>query len=82
MAGGSAGGQTALTSRRLTPEPISSSLGTARLPPSIFSLTNFRDLDTAAANVRFASRADIHAEKVMSALPPKEDIESMSAKGQ
>ena len=36
-------------SRRLTPEPISSSLETARLPPSISFLTSFRDLDTAAA---------------------------------
>ena len=33
--------------------PISSSPGTARLPTSISSLTSFRDLDAAAANVRF-----------------------------
>src|SRR5512132_3281150 len=35
--------------RRLTPEPISSSPGTARSPPSISSLTSCRDLDAAAA---------------------------------
>ena len=58
MAGGSAGCPAALTSRRLTPEPISSSPGTARLPPSISSLTNFRDLDASAPNVRSGSLAD------------------------
>jgi hypothetical protein len=40
-------------------EPISSSPGTARLRPSIFSLTSFHDLDAAAANVRFGSIADM-----------------------
>jgi hypothetical protein len=59
MAGGSAGCRAALASRRLTLEPISSSPGTARLPPSIFSLTNFRDLDTGAAKVCFGSKADM-----------------------
>ena len=47
----------------LTPEPISSSSGTARLPPSIFSLTSFRDLDAAAANVHFGSKADMCSAK-------------------
>jgi hypothetical protein len=46
------GCRAALASRRLTPEPISSSPETARLPPSISSLTSFRDLDAAAVNVR------------------------------
>ncbi|HWX83420.1 MAG TPA: nuclear transport factor 2 family protein [Xanthobacteraceae bacterium] len=42
---------TALASRRLTPEPISSSPGTARSPPSISSLTSCRDPDAAAATL-------------------------------
>jgi hypothetical protein len=48
MGGGSVGCRAALASRRLTPEPISSSPGTARSPPSISSMTSCRDLDAAA----------------------------------
>jgi hypothetical protein len=39
------GCRAALASRQLTPEPISQSSGTARLPPSISSLTSFLELD-------------------------------------
>src|SRR3954454_20955612 len=49
MGGGSVGSRAALANRRLTPEPMSSSPGTARSPPSISSLTSCRDLDAAAA---------------------------------
>ena len=49
--GGLVGCRAALASRRLMPEPISSSHGTARLAPSISSLTSSRDRDAAAANV-------------------------------
>src|SRR4029077_16950394 len=49
MGGGSVGCRAALVSRRITPEPISSSPGAARSPPSISSLTCCRDLDAAAA---------------------------------
>jgi hypothetical protein len=51
MAVGSGGCRAALASRRLTPEPISSSSGTARLPPSISSLTRFLELEITAATL-------------------------------
>jgi hypothetical protein len=57
--GGVVGCRAALASRRLTPEPISSSPGTARLPPSISSLTSFRDLDATAANVRLGPQTAV-----------------------
>ncbi len=52
---GFVGCRAVLVTRRLTREPISSSRETARLRPSISSLTSFRDLDAAAAKVRFGS---------------------------
>jgi hypothetical protein len=44
MAVGSVGCRAALANRQLTPELISLSSGTARLPQSISSLTNFLEL--------------------------------------
>jgi hypothetical protein len=46
--GGSVGSRVVLASRRLWPELILSSPGTARFPPSISFLTRFPELDTAA----------------------------------
>jgi hypothetical protein len=69
------GGRVRWVSRSLgkppaTLEPISSSPGTARLPPSIFSLTNFRDLDTGAAKVCFGSKADMCRSRHVQCNPP------------
>jgi hypothetical protein len=52
---GSVGWRAALASRRLSPEPISSSPGTARLPPSISFLTSCRDLDAALLFLRWTN---------------------------
>jgi hypothetical protein len=54
MRGASVGWRAAPANRRLWPEPTSSSPGTARSPPSISSLTNWRDLDAAEATINQA----------------------------
>src|ERR1700704_803183 len=62
MAGWSAGYQAALVRRQLTPGPISSSPGTAGLPPFISLSTSYRELNSAVLrhtdNERFVGKPE------------------------
>ena len=69
MAAGSGGCQAALASRQLTPAPILRSSGTARLPPSISSLTTSPTDSLAGYFVgTFSSLAALHGHRLSVAV--------------
>ena len=66
MAGGSNGYQADLVSRPLTPGLISSSPGTAGLPPFIFFSTSYPKLDSAALlGFSLTARAELEKDRIV-----------------